>query len=615
VHTQLAANAIETTRIMRFVACFVRATDFIEAGELRSHETLRDAGKLVYRDTFEDLAMGSDYVVFISHQWLGFDSPDNDEQVQYKSMCAALERIATKLHEEADNPTQATRERILRRMLVWVDYVSIPQIGEGTLQLGIQSLSAYCSLANDFVICAPKATHADTGETCDFETYRRRMWCRAEQLCHVLRNGASCIWLATEESCERIITPASAAKVTEEQWLSETIRVFGGDCTDEVDKIALVAPILGLYAELYACRDVGETVPFLTHVLRELRSAREEVFPRAFTPAAGRRRRRKKQSVVRRLSEAMMFHRTGATPAQASPPPEPEPAPLMGGVVVMRSSRGGGGGGVGKGELEGLQRAPGSPSSSFTRGPASKDSITVGALTPLRVLSNGRYALFGDLIETIEQMIDGDESLRSALSLQVLKRRGGMRRRSSALSKHFTPRNSNENRERARRFSNGFGRIVDAVAALGKSRGGGSGSSTPRSMAAAAAAAASGPGSTGRKQRRCSMPGAIGCHSKRSLDAAAGSSTDSLALGAKPRKPSIGDLMSVEFQRRRRPSLNFLDCSELTDGPADTDTAAHVAAPTAAAPPPAMSPSAGAAPIAAAAPPSPTPYKASLLDA
>ena len=66
-------------------------------------------------------------------------------------------------------------------------------------QLAIQSLSSYASLATEFLIVAPTVKHADTGNICDFSTYRKRCWCRAEQCCHLIRNGLDAMWLATTE--------------------------------------------------------------------------------------------------------------------------------------------------------------------------------------------------------------------------------------------------------------------------------------------------------------------------------------------------------------------------------------------------------------------------------
>ena len=69
----------------------------------------------------------------------------------------------------------------------------------------IQSLSAYASCAAAFIIVAPEVIHHDTGEHCDAETYHHRMWCRAEQFCHVVRNGFENMWFADSViHCERI---------------------------------------------------------------------------------------------------------------------------------------------------------------------------------------------------------------------------------------------------------------------------------------------------------------------------------------------------------------------------------------------------------------------------
>lgn len=87
--------------------------------------------------------------------------------------------------------------RILDATLIWVDYISIPQRSPEVTQLAIQSLSSYASLASEFVIVAPPVRHCETARMCDFGTYRRRTWCRAEQLCHLLRNGLDAMWLAT----------------------------------------------------------------------------------------------------------------------------------------------------------------------------------------------------------------------------------------------------------------------------------------------------------------------------------------------------------------------------------------------------------------------------------
>jgi hypothetical protein len=59
-------DAISTTHTLDFHAAYVRATDFLQLGELCSHEQLRDRGMLTYRDTISALETMDDFVVFFS---------------------------------------------------------------------------------------------------------------------------------------------------------------------------------------------------------------------------------------------------------------------------------------------------------------------------------------------------------------------------------------------------------------------------------------------------------------------------------------------------------------------------------------------------------------------
>ena len=63
----------------------------------------------------------------------------------------------------------------------------------------------YASSAHAFVIVAPQVVTMD-GKELSVDTYNRRMWCRAENLAHSLRNGTSGMWVATgphESQCIR----------------------------------------------------------------------------------------------------------------------------------------------------------------------------------------------------------------------------------------------------------------------------------------------------------------------------------------------------------------------------------------------------------------------------
>ena len=77
--------------------------------------------------------------------------------------------------------------------------------------------------------------------------------CRAENLCHSLRNGIGAMWLASADGvCEKMEEDI--------EFMESNLHVMKGDATVPEDKVTLVVPILGLYAELVA-RDLAEIDP------------------------------------------------------------------------------------------------------------------------------------------------------------------------------------------------------------------------------------------------------------------------------------------------------------------------------------------------------------------
>ena len=459
----VAQDAIEATRSMHFWAAFMRASDFIAVGRLLPYEEMRDRNLLVYRDSFSDLAFGEDFTIFISHQWTSYNKPDPLNK-QYPVMVAAVRQVAAERFPGGSVD--------LSNVLVWVDYSSIPQVSAEPLKLAIHSLSAYASLASAFVIAAPLVTHINTGAPCDFSTYRRRTWCRAEQACHLFRNGLDSMWVATSEqsvlpvrgvkesgSKETEVAAATLIQarlrahtankarevglsdgppdipsfkraqgslsyrdwksLTEAEWMQESILVFEGDITNELDKLALVTPILGLYAELYACRGSDE-VPFAAEMLQLVRSKRDIVLPRTFRPAAslrvgegapGTNKRTKRRgasngvvtstvldfsspTIQRNESHRLSFREDvrgkSATPAT----PEGVAATII---------------------EEAPARAPDESikDGSFTRGDAGR--------TPKEVHGKA-VELFGELVDMVEQMIDEDPELKQQLLQSVLQR-------------------------------------------------------------------------------------------------------------------------------------------------------------------------------------------------
>ena len=123
--------------------------------------------------------------------------------------------------------------------------MAVPQRSRGTQKLAIESLTGYAAVAHAFVIVAPPL--AIDGMARDVATYNRRMWCRAENLAFSLRNGVAQMWVATGPTMAECMPQSNDA-----EFMRSNLRVFQGEATDERDKLSLVVPILGLYAELYA---------------------------------------------------------------------------------------------------------------------------------------------------------------------------------------------------------------------------------------------------------------------------------------------------------------------------------------------------------------------------
>lgn len=245
-------EAIATTRQVEHSVVLVPADVFLLLDVLREHETLRNSGKLIYRDTLQELGSDeheSQFYIFISHQWTSWTEPDPTGK-QYKVMAAAVRAIA------------ASYNWPLERVLVWVDYCSIPQRCVASQKNAIRSLCAFASHASAFVIVAPPVEHREEGCLCDIASYQSRMWTRAEQLAFMLRCSTRNMWIAT--SCEAgTIARASCRN----GWIKDNMFIFEGNASDDRDKLQARAGLQTPYAVSYAAwekreRMHGPATPF-----------------------------------------------------------------------------------------------------------------------------------------------------------------------------------------------------------------------------------------------------------------------------------------------------------------------------------------------------------------
>jgi hypothetical protein len=268
-------QALETTRSIRHPTVLMPAEHFEELGRLVTFEEARDRGLLRFHDTLGDTLDSTNVVVFFSHQWTSKEEPDPTGR-QYEVMRSSLREIS------------ARNDWPLSRVMVWVDYHSIPQVQRVQQENAILSLSAYASMAHAFVIVSPPVQHADLGIALGIDTYRSRMWCRAEMLCHTLRNGTESMWLAVSEGAPPVRLGEDAAWVRE--VLPSSIRVFDGEASVEEDKLCLVPIVLGLYAEMLVLATNSSDVQPVVQMISE---APETFFPPTFTPESSARTARK----------------------------------------------------------------------------------------------------------------------------------------------------------------------------------------------------------------------------------------------------------------------------------------------------------------------------------
>ena len=164
-----------------------------------------------------------DDVIFVSHQWLGFEHPDPKHD-QLRALQRMIRRLLSGELTVESNATlqvlyglqQTTTAdewaRRLPKMLVWFDYTSVPQpsaadAGDAAQQVlarhnsdhrsmsqqlaaAVDSIPTYIERCSMMWVLAPPCEHADLpGVICDFASWRARGWCRLEYAASKLARG------------------------------------------------------------------------------------------------------------------------------------------------------------------------------------------------------------------------------------------------------------------------------------------------------------------------------------------------------------------------------------------------------------------------------------------
>ena len=148
------------------------------------HQDLLKRGALT---RFEDLPLGA-FVIFISHQWTGFDHPD-PKGIHMKCMIKMFRQLRdgrfdvhadpfhTILYQEKHRTTSEELSHLFSNAFVWYDFWSQPQptleespdlakVLRKDLFRAIESVGAYVERADCLAILTPGTVHVDRVKSC-----------------------------------------------------------------------------------------------------------------------------------------------------------------------------------------------------------------------------------------------------------------------------------------------------------------------------------------------------------------------------------------------------------------------------------------------------------------
>lgn len=128
--------------------------------------------------------------LFVSHTWLSFAHPDNDNNDKLhllKEFLCRKGEIKPDFTVEMSLGKRLTipAKDIANIAYVWLDFWSIPQADRNTQALAIQTIPAYVERATFFVCTAGAWVH-ESGAPRDLGAWSKRGWCRLELLCNGL---------------------------------------------------------------------------------------------------------------------------------------------------------------------------------------------------------------------------------------------------------------------------------------------------------------------------------------------------------------------------------------------------------------------------------------------
>ena len=204
---------------MKYPMWLVPVSAFVKLAKLEPHQVMRDRGELVMWDP------SMKTVFFLSHQWTSFDHPDRtlDQMRCVKRLLIRMLKgeVANTVPDFAAQMylpkgfkvTTQQWQDMVSNAYIWMDYMSVPQIGTyldagvSDLMKAVESIPAYGELsvnatelqfrdanaitpphrpvekASHFFAVTPTVKHANLPwVTCNYGSWLKRGWCRLEMI-------------------------------------------------------------------------------------------------------------------------------------------------------------------------------------------------------------------------------------------------------------------------------------------------------------------------------------------------------------------------------------------------------------------------------------------------
>eukprot|EP00931_Biecheleriopsis_adriatica_P036954 TRINITY_DN21223_c0_g1_i2.p1 TRINITY_DN21223_c0_g1~~TRINITY_DN21223_c0_g1_i2.p1 ORF type:complete len:627 (-),score=117.64 TRINITY_DN21223_c0_g1_i2:43-1923(-) len=206
--TQQHASALKPSYPMHVLA----VPEFMKLDRFVCHDELLEKGLLT---KWSSGMHGK--VIMISHQWLGYREPDPGREhhrclkrLLARLMSGDIKRVESyylQLLRWSNKRVRSSEwKRALPDMYLWIDYSCMPQLGADSSDeqrrkaaSAVASIPSYVERCGLLLALVPVCKHHDTGEICNFASWRTRGWCRMEAFCSILASNETRVMICTGE--------------------------------------------------------------------------------------------------------------------------------------------------------------------------------------------------------------------------------------------------------------------------------------------------------------------------------------------------------------------------------------------------------------------------------